>query len=434
MTRRQVIVGLALLAVVTGVVALHRGDAGPVLRTVLSATYPRTVVVDERHQRAYVIGSDGTSGHVWELDVASGQVLMTVTTADMPGGVAVDAQRAHLFVASGTSTRVSMRDARSGALLHTVSVGRWPEGASFMGRDLVVSEQTGRVFVANPYGGDTYSTVSLLDAASGRVLRTVAVGQGLTTLAVDERSNRVFGINGIDATVSMLDARSGTVLRTVPVHRVPLALAVDERTEHVFVTGNMLFAGASSTSTRGQIDILDAQTGTVLHTVSVGILPIAVAVDERRGRVFVANNGSNSVSVLDAYTGRVLRTVGVGRNPGAIAVDTHTGRVFVVNSNSPYLSLEGAAAANGSVSVLDAWSGIVLRTMPVGIAPEEVVVDDRSARAFVVNSGGGRQVPVPNYWGWMPRWLRNHVPFLPAQPSRVRTMPAGSLSVLDTGR
>lgn len=434
--RRRVIAGLTLLALTTGVVALRLTNASPVLRTVLSATFPRAVVVDERHRRTYVIGSDRMGGHVWALDPATGQVLMTVTTADTPGGVAVDARHAHLFVAGGTSPTVNMYDARTGALLHTVSVGGWPQGASFMGRELVVSEPSGRVFVANPYGGVNgsaiYSTVNVLDTTSERMLRTVAVGQGLTTLLSDERSNHVFGINNVDNTVSMLDASTGTVLHTIPVHSHPLALAVDERSEHVFVTSNMLSAGAASVSTRGHVDMLDARTGALLHSVSVGILPLAAAVDERQGRVFVANSGSNTVSMLDARTGKVVRTVRVGRNPAAIAVDSQAGRVVVVNSARPYLFPDRAGGAHGSVSILDASSGTVLSTIPVGVAPAAVAVDESAGRAFVVNSGAERQVHVRDGWAWLPRWLRTHLPFLATEP--VRTVPAGSLSVLDIAR
>ncbi|HKC72626.1 MAG TPA: hypothetical protein VKF37_00270 [Chloroflexota bacterium] len=79
----------------------------------------------------------------------------------------------------------------------------------------------------------------------------------------------------------------------------------------------------------GTVSALDARTGTVLHTVAVGVGPRAIAVDERRGRVFVANTRSNSVSVLDAGSGALLRTVVVGAGPSAAAVDERIGKVFV---------------------------------------------------------------------------------------------------------
>ena len=49
------------------------------------------------------------------------------------------------------------------------------------------------------------------------------------------------------------------------------------------------------------------------------------------------------------------------------------------------------------MSVLDARSGVVLRTVVVGVAPIAVAVDERSGRAVVVNAGG--PVRIPDTWG-----------------------------------
>ena len=57
------------------------------------------------------------------------------------------------------------------------------------------------------------------------------------------------------------------------------------------------------------------------------------AVDEATERVFVGT-GRNTVVQLDAVSGRILRTVPVGLAPLALAVDTRSRRVFVVNHGS----------------------------------------------------------------------------------------------------
>jgi YVTN family beta-propeller protein len=69
---------------------------------------------------------------------------------------------------------------------------------------------------------------------------------------------------------------------------------------------------------------------------------MAVAVDERTGAVFVANAGSDSVSVLDATSGAVRRTITVGTYPIAVAVGAGTGRVFVVNREDNSVSVLAA--------------------------------------------------------------------------------------------
>jgi YVTN family beta-propeller protein len=109
--------------------------------------------------------------------------------------------------------------------------------------------------------------------------------------AVDAHAaGRVFVTNGMDNSVSMVDARSAAVLRTVPVGPNPLAITVDEHVSRAFVLGGGLWHNGHPFSW-STVDLLDTRSGAVLHTASVGIGAKAIAVDERSGYVVVANSG-----------------------------------------------------------------------------------------------------------------------------------------------
>lgn len=183
--------------------------------------------------------------------------------------------------------------------------------------------------------------------------------------------------------VRIYNLRHGTLVQRIAVAPVPLALAVDERTGRVFV--------AQGDTT---LSILDGWQGRVLRTVAVGLLPLAVAVDARTHRVFVAGRApllaadfaemiatsygrpTGYVSTLDSRSGTLEGTVAVGQEPIALAVDAQRSRVFVANSGS------------ATVSVLDARRGTLLRTVVVGPAPAAVVVDERRGRVFVATVRG----------------------------------------------
>jgi len=133
--------------------------------------------------------------------------------------------------------------------------------------------------------------------------------------------------------------------------------------------------------------------------VHVGLHPIDLALDARRGQVFVLNGGDagggGSLSVLDATTGRArgatpLGVVGAfdGFNLGqqALGVDSHTGRVFVLRAGAR----PGTEA--GSVAVLDAASGRLLGATGVEGRPLGLAVDERTGRVFVASSGGSVSV------------------------------------------
>jgi YVTN family beta-propeller protein len=81
--------------------------------------------------------------------------------------------------------------------------------------------------------------VSVLDAGTGRVLRTVRVGRHPWALAVASVHGRVCVANAEDGTVSILDACSGRVLRTVPIGFSPTTMAVDEPMARVYVANKL---------------------------------------------------------------------------------------------------------------------------------------------------------------------------------------------------
>jgi YVTN family beta-propeller protein len=153
----------------------------------------------------------------------------------------VDTRTGHAFVASPFDGTIDMLDTHAGALLRTVLLGGMP-------RAVAVDERLGRVFVAAG-GADS---VSVLDSRTGRLVRTVRVGRGPVALAVDVRTNRVFvscrGVSGGTPSwfrrrlvvpamgqVRVLDARTGALLSTAAVGAGPVAVAVDERTGRAIV-------------------------------------------------------------------------------------------------------------------------------------------------------------------------------------------------------
>ena len=90
------------------------------------------------------------------------------------------------------------------------------------------------------------------------------------------------------------------------------------------------------------------------------------------GDVWVSNSFENTVSEIDASSGKLIRTIPVGSRPVYVSSDgTH---VWVAN------------AFGGTVSEIDASSGTVIRTIPVGNHPNAVSSD--GAHVWVTNQSG----------------------------------------------
>ena len=78
---------------------------------------------------------------------------------------------------------------------------------------------------------------------------------------------------------------------------------------------------------------LHAFSQQVIATIAVGNWPIYLAADEKTNRIYVSNQGDDTVSVIDGVTNAALATVRVGHSPNGIAVNSRTNTVYVANLN-----------------------------------------------------------------------------------------------------
>jgi DNA-binding beta-propeller fold protein YncE len=373
-------------AIGNGTVYVLDSSSGALVRALSIEPYTvgfTTIAADERTARIVVADDDGSAaGYVHLLDARSGTPLRALPLSLAPAGVAVDAESTRAFVVGnppnahhGTPGFMAMLDVRRGRLVRTVLLGR----RALLTGAMSLNTRVHRIYVVYVDAGSALlrGTVATIEETSGRILHTLPIGPACTApgpaLAADEQSGRVFVICPLNQSLRVLTARNGSLMQTVPLHAYPTALAVDDATERVFVT--------------------------TLH---------------------------NTVVMVDAVSGRILRTVPVGLAPRALAVDPRSRRVFVVNEGS--YDAKGYTTRDGSVSVLDALTGRVLRTVPLQGNGGLIAVDERAGRAFVTTYG--RRVVRPlDPWAWIPSSLRRRLPFLPAPPAP--RFAAASVTMID---
>jgi DNA-binding beta-propeller fold protein YncE len=217
---------------------------------------------------------------------------------------------------------------------------------------------------------------------SAALVATIHVGPSPTVLGVDERNGRVFVLNqGRQSgpyltgpgTMSMLDAATGAISWTTTLGFDPYGLAVDGRNGRAFIVSAGRRTVNGMPTSQAKLTVLDSRTGRLVVThPGVG----GLTVDEAAGRVYLArDNGaiSGGVDVLDAASGRVLRHI-PGPFGGAITVDPRAHRAFVSNSD-------------GGFTVLDTAQETVLGTTLAALNPQLASVDTRAARVFYFSGG-----------------------------------------------
>ncbi len=197
--------------------------------------------------------------------------------------------------------------------------------------------------------------------------------------------------------------QGGPILRVVAFDHPIGALAVDPTTGRAFV----LTLGAGDAPSR--VTMLDARTGAPLRTVAVGVVAgggtAALDVDARGGRVAAAaanDAGGGTVAVLDARTGAVLRRMRTLTSPIDVALDVRRGRVVVAGMGAQI----GAALRDSGVDVRDALTGDRVRAGRAGVALA-VAVDRRAGRVVAVSqalSGVGGTVAALDVRTGRPLW------------------------------
>jgi len=258
------------------------------------------------------------------------------------------------------------------------------------------------------------ATLRLSDAlaapgASGyQLAKTIAVGgdEGWDYLAVDSAARRVYVSHG--SHVVVLDADSFAVAGDIP----------DTQGVHGIAVARDLGRGFVSDGRADQVTIFDLKTLKTLGTAKAGTNPDAIVYDAGTKRVFTMNGRSHDTTAINGSDGSVAGTLDLGGKP-EFAVADGKGSIFVniedkselvqfdpqqltvvhrwplAPCESPSgLAMDGktrrlfAGCENKMMAVIDADSGKVLTTLPIGAGVDANAFDPETGFAFASTGEG----------------------------------------------
>jgi len=257
--------------------------------------------------------------------------------------------------------------------------------------------------------GDVHARTALLDGHPISLTVDQASGHGFIVTVANLSQ-------GTGAHLSMLDLRTGVLHRIIDLGFTPQAIIVDARTGRLFVAGDDMSTGYGSLSMT-RVVVVDTRTGRVVTTDSLAPSLASLALDERRGRVYVvANDGrglaSVDLAILDASTGKVLRQEVIAdtnirlaaSSLGPAAVDPSSGHVFI----SIGTSASGSTVMTNSIATLDS-DGRTLAMVSAGHSSaqlqnvSETAVDPGRGRAVFLDSDASRADIVDTHSGLLVR-------------------------------
>ena len=283
-----------------------------------------------------------------------------------------------------------------------------------------------------------FSTLAFADG-NNRIIKKIPIpGQGgWDYLIVDEGARRLYVSHGTQ--VEVLDVDSGAI-----VGKIPNTLGV-----HGIALVPELGRGFVSDGQTSTVTIFNLKTLETIGQVPTGKKPDGIIFDSATSQVLAFNGGSNSVTVISAADGKVAGTVDLGGGP-EFAVADGQGHVFnnledqnqvvkidskklVVEQRWPLAPCEAPSSMamdrpnrrlfigcrSKVMAVVDADSGKVIPTVPIGDHVDATAFDPDSRLIF--NSNGEGTVTV----------VRQDTPDKYSVVETVKTLPKAKTMALD---
>jgi len=225
---------------------------------------------------------------------------------------------------------------------------------------LTVDSANRRVYVSHG------THVVVLDADTQATVGDIPDTQGVHGIAIAADLGRGFVSNGRSNNVTVFDIKTLQTLGTVNTGTNPDAIIYDVVTKHVFA-----FNGRSKDAT-----VINAADSSVAGTIPLGGKPEFAAADGKGG-VYVNIEDTSELVHLDANGLKELHRWPLKpcEEPSGLAMDVKSRRLF-------------AGCSNKLMAVVDADSGKIITTLPIGQGVDANGFDPETKFAFASNGEG----------------------------------------------
>ncbi len=207
--------------------------------------------------------------------------------------------------------------------------------------------------------------VVVLDLDTERVVGEINDTPGVHGVAFVPDLNRGFTSNGGDSTVTVFDLKTLKTLGRVKANGRPDIITFEPVSRRVL------------TFNHGTNDItaIDPDAMTVVGTLAAGGVP-ELAVSDEKGHVWANLEDTGEVLQFDAGTMKVIKkfSLAPGEEPTGLAFDPKARRLFSTCANK---------------TLVDADTGQVVQTLPIGPGPDGCVRDAETGLIFASSGGDG---------------------------------------------
>lgn len=294
-----------------------------------------------------VFVSNSGSDYVTVIDRSLERVIGAITVDETPEGMTLNATQDLLYVVNSGARTISVIDTAQLSVIDTIPlmVGLKPTDVVFM-PDSPTSID-GKLYVINRMSND----VTVVSTSSKRVIKTVSVGTLPSAIAADTSRREVYVANERSNNLTVIRTSDDTVSSQIPVDKRPMGIIPGKDKLYVLnegsynisvvspslrrVTSTIALSDPPARGTRafdGRLYIANATADSITfissldvmtRTIKAGGGPIAMAGDERRNRLYVANYADGTVSLVEPIGEKMITKLYVGKNPYSIVLSDH---------------------------------------------------------------------------------------------------------------
>lgn len=240
-----------------------------------------------------------------------------------------------------------------------------------------------------------------------RLKEIKSTGENPDAIVYDEPTHRVFAFNGRGRSATVIDAKSDTAVGTIPLDAKP-EFSVSDGEGHVYV----------NLEDKSSIAVIDSRGMSVstVWPIEGCEEPSALAMD-RAGKRLFAGCGNKVMAVVDATSGKVLGTAPIGEGVDAAAWDPGARLAFASCG-------EGVITA---VAVKPSGAPEVAQSIQTQRGARTMALDEHSHRLFTVTANfGPPPAATPEHPHPRPPILPGSFRVLVLEPTGMATKPAHS--------
>ncbi len=192
--------------------------------TVSARTNPDAIVYDSGTKRVFTL--NGRSKDATAINAADGAVVGTLALGGKPEFAVADG-KGSIYVNIEDTSELVQFDAQKLTVTH-----RWPQKPCQEASGLAIDVKNRRLFA-----GCDNKMMAVMDADSGKVLATPAIGEGVDASAYDPALQLAFASNG-EGTLTVVHQDSPdnySIVENVPTKRSARTMGLDLKTHNIFL-------------------------------------------------------------------------------------------------------------------------------------------------------------------------------------------------------